>query len=1146
MSAEVTPSPKPCRRCGAALPPGARGSVCPACMVTATASFAKAPGPEVTPPAAQPVVFDDYLLEEEIAHGGMGVVYRARQLSLNRTVAVKLLLLGKYSSAESRQRFRREAQSAALLRHPGILQVHEVRESEGQPFISMEYVSGGSLAEKLREHPLPPKQAAEIVRDVAVALQHAHDHGVLHRDVKPSNILFDARGTVRIGDFGLAKMLDGSTDVTLSGHLAGTPNYIAPEVAGNHPDKAAVSSDVYSLGAVFYECLTGRPPFLADSLRQTLLAIQEKDPVPLRTLNALVPADLETVCLKALAREPAQRLPTAQAFADELDRWLRGEPILTRPATAIERLVKWTRRRPALAALSALTMIAVSAAIIILGIANRRVAAQREVAEARSEESRSRLVRMHTAAGTRLVQDGQAYNALLHFAAALDLDGAHPDKQEQHRRRLGAVLATSPELIAIYDGGGVWNGAFSPDGTALLCGSGDGSAVLRSLTDQREIMRLQPAEEPIRYVFFDPAGRPATADDKGRVQFYTADGQPEGPLLSVAVTASDVNTWLDRFHFSADGSRFAAVLPDGGAQVFSLPDGNPVGPVQAAGHTLLRVRLTPDGRSMGVCGEFGAQLLDVESGARHLTVETSPVRLMAFSDNAATLATVGLRDGLLRMRQGSSGALVCDPVAIYSPYECRFRPGGKSVVIATPDRAAVLETATGRPAGAAMLHPSHVVNMDTDKACRVLATGSFDGAARLWQLPSGLPLTPWISAGRFPCEVSLCPDHRHFLTFSGGFVKLWRLPEDAGTGLRFPQPDLKASGLSADGTRLFTAGQSQLLVRDFQSGSVLLQMIPTASVELAAMSTDGNWFATLTNGRHIQFWNAATGRAAEDVTLDFDAASLALAPDGQHLLAAGTNGECVMIRRGTGAPESWKPSPGFSVVAAGFSADGRFAFLTGQEAAAWIHDLRENRTLFTSAPVSGLRAGFVRFSPDGRLAAVRSSAGLYAVQLIDLATGLPAADPSNHVGLTPPLVRRDGSLAAAPDSENQIRVPQLISEKRPIHAAAFNPDESLIALLLDDGSVSVRETATGEAVLPPVALRSPPRQLLWHPGGHHLILITGEGAAVINLTPATGSARDLRRHAEMLSTQQLSGDLTFTPLSEEEVAERWRSESGDR
>ncbi len=1139
MSEEATPS-RPCRRCGAPLPPKARGSVCPACMAAAAASFSKTPVPDVSPPAPQPVVFGDYLLEDELAHGGMGVVYRARQLSLNRTVAVKLLLLGKYSSTDSQQRFRREAQSAALLRHEGILQVHEVGECEGQPFIAMEYVSGGSLAEKLREHPLPPKLAAEIVRDVAAALQHAHDHGVLHRDVKPSNILFDARGTVRLGDFGLAKRLDGSTDVTVSGHLAGTPNYIAPEVAGNHPDKAAVTSDVYSLGAVFYECLTGRPPFLAGSLQQTLQAIVEKDPVPLRTLNAQVPADLETICLKALARDPAHRFHTAQAFADELARWLRGEPILTRPASALERLVKWTRRHPALASLSALTILAVSAAIVILGIANRRVAAQREVAEARSEESRSRLVRMHTAAGTRLVQDGHACDALLHFTAALELDAAHPDKQLMHRRRLGAVLGTSPELTGLYATGGVWNAAFSPDGSQLLCGAEDGSAVLSSVSDRREICRITPADEAIRQVFFDPSGRPATADDKGRVQFFTAGGQPSGPLLPVAVMPSDVNTWIDRFDFSADGARFAAVLPEGGVQVFSLPDGAPAGPVQAAGHEVLRVRLTPDGTGVGVCGEFGAQVLDVETGAVRLNVESVPVRLLVFSQDGSRLATVGLRDGLLRLRTTDNAALLCDPLAIYSPYECRFRPDGKTIVIATPDRAIVLDTATGRPAGSAMPHASHVLKMDTDKSGRVLVTGGFDGESRVWMLPSGQPATPWITAGRFPCEAFLSADQRHFVTYSGGMVKLWRLPENTGTGLRLPHAGLIAASLSTDGTRIFTAGKSKLLVREFPAGRVLFEHTLTSGFRAAAMSADAQWIATLTGGHDLQFWNCATGTTAVGPSLNRSVAGFELSPDARHAVILYTDGTAALVSRDTAGTRVTPLDPGFPVKSGGFSPDGNFVYLTGEEAAAWISAIGSQRPLFQSAPVSGRRHGFVRFSENGRIAAVRGAGEMFDVLLINAATGQVLSPPSQHRGLMPPLLHRDGSLAASPDSENQLRVPQPIMEKRPIRDAAFNPDESLIALLLDDGTVSIRETATGEAVLPPVAFRSAPRQLLWHPDGNHLLLITGEGAAVINLTPATGPARALRRHAELLSTQQLSGDLTFTPLSEDEILERWQ------
>jgi serine/threonine protein kinase len=249
----------------------------------------------------------DYLIEEEIAHGGMGIVYRARQLSLGRTVAVKLLLLGRHSSAESIERFRREARSAAALRHPHIVSVFEVGESDGQHYLSMEWVDGKDLAQRLRDGPLPVRLAAEYLRTLALAVQYAHERGVLHRDLKPSNVLIDAFGEPRLTDFGLAKPLDGSSDLTETGRLLGSPNYLSPEAAAGRVDAVGPASDVYSLGALFYELLTGRPPFLSQSLPDTLINIRDREPVGLRRLNPAVPADLETVCLKCLEKQPSAR-----------------------------------------------------------------------------------------------------------------------------------------------------------------------------------------------------------------------------------------------------------------------------------------------------------------------------------------------------------------------------------------------------------------------------------------------------------------------------------------------------------------------------------------------------------------------------------------------------------------------------------------------------------------------------------------------------------------------------------------------------------------------------------------------------------------------------------------------------------------------
>src|SRR2546422_391900 len=292
--------------------------------------------------------FGDYELLDEIAHGGMGVVYRARQINLNRTVAVKMLLLGQFSSAESIQRFQREATAAAGLQHPNIVAIHEVGAIDGQHFFSMDYVEGRSLATIIREKPLPARAAAIYCQGIAEAIAYAHGRGIIHRDLKPSNVLIDVFDQVRITDFGLAKQLDGSSDLTVTGHVLGSPNYFAPELAAGRHDEAGPATDVYSIGAMLYECLTGRPPFLAESLQETLLKIRDSEVPAPRLLNARIPRELETICLKCLEKGPAARYATAQELANDLARFLKSEPIHARPVTHAERAWRWCRRKPAL------------------------------------------------------------------------------------------------------------------------------------------------------------------------------------------------------------------------------------------------------------------------------------------------------------------------------------------------------------------------------------------------------------------------------------------------------------------------------------------------------------------------------------------------------------------------------------------------------------------------------------------------------------------------------------------------------------------------------------------------------------------------------------------------------------------------------
>jgi serine/threonine-protein kinase len=308
-----------------------------------------APSEEIPPPQA----FGDYDQLEEIARGAMGVVFRARQKSLNRPVAIKMMLGGRWASADDLHRFRNEAEAAASMDHPNIVSIYEVGSHEGHPYLTMRLIEGGTLTDHLPRLVRDVRAVAELMVKVARAVDYAHQRGILHRDLKPGNILLDQQGEPHVADFGLAKRVTEEGALTTSGAIVGTPWYMSQEQAGGQTRGLTTSTEVYSLGVILYELLTGRVPFRGADVLDTLLQVRQNAPVPPRALNERIDADLETIVLKCLRKEPGQRYGTAAALADDLERWLRGEEIQARRTGMAERLARWVRRSPVLAGLLA-------------------------------------------------------------------------------------------------------------------------------------------------------------------------------------------------------------------------------------------------------------------------------------------------------------------------------------------------------------------------------------------------------------------------------------------------------------------------------------------------------------------------------------------------------------------------------------------------------------------------------------------------------------------------------------------------------------------------------------------------------------------------------------------------------------------------
>jgi serine/threonine-protein kinase len=505
------------------------------------------PGPDDPPPDDAAFLDEEtglprvegYDVEAVLGRGGMGVVYRARHRKLNRPVALKMILAGAYASPPNRARFQREAVAVAALRHPNIVQVYDSGEAGGRPYFTMELVEGGTLADRLAGTPLPTRAAAELVAALAGAVELAHANGVVHRDLKPANVLLTADGTAKVTDFGLARYTEGGPELTLSGTRVGTPSYMAPEQALGRSRAIGPATDVYALGAILYELLTGRPPFKGESAAETERQVLAEDPVPPSRLNAQAPRDLETICLTCLHKEPRRRYLSAAALRSDLQRFVDGRPITARRVGRLERVVRWMRRNP-----TATALIGTSALLAVLalgaGLRERELAVRQRADLARWSD---RL------AFVRRLQEEDRFAEARAMLLEADPGAAHLQSQIEQAR---ANLDLTERLDAVRLGRGFHDRGRSLDYAAS---SRRYAAIFREagLGDLREetgLVAQRLAASPIRRALI------AALDDWAAC----ADRVERDWILGVARTV-DPDPWRDRVR---DG--------DGWARVETFPD----------------------------------------------------------------------------------------------------------------------------------------------------------------------------------------------------------------------------------------------------------------------------------------------------------------------------------------------------------------------------------------------------------------------------------------------------------------------------------------------------------------------------------------------------------------------------------------------
>ena len=530
-----------CHKCGTALASDATDGFCPVCVLEDALRPAVCNGGAITE-------FGDYELIEEIARGGMGIVYKARQKSLDRIVALKLLLFGQHSSPDIIRRFRVEAVAAGSLQHPNIVAIHEVGIHNGQHFLVMDFVDGPNLGRLVHGQPMSPKRAAAYVKTIAEAVHYSHERGILHRDLKPSNVLIDANDQPRVTDFGLARRIEGDSSLTLTGQIIGSPTYMPPEQAAGCCNRGRISraSDVYGLGAILYYLLTGRPPLQGETIADTLHRVVNAEPLAPRLLNPAVPVDLQTICLKCLQKEPERRYATASELASELERFLRGEPVRARPVTRAEKAWRWCRRKPALAAAMSVAVSAILVSVL-LAVQARRVEKAR-MADRRQSAINKALLAASSGdfeATEAALRDAELFGAsggeirMLRGQLAFhrsEFEQAVQELQQAVRLRPGSV-ATRAMLVTALNRVGKWHSA---------------EATLHALSDV-------PPERPEDYLFkglaeaeYDPVRGLATVDEgvrrrpsalarliRARVRLYKATYT--GDSVDVEAAVSDAN-----------------------------------------------------------------------------------------------------------------------------------------------------------------------------------------------------------------------------------------------------------------------------------------------------------------------------------------------------------------------------------------------------------------------------------------------------------------------------------------------------------------------------------------------------------------------------------------------------------------------------
>jgi WD40 repeat protein len=1093
----------------------------------------------------RPTAPPGYEIEEEIGRGGMGVVYRARHVALNRRVALKLVLAGPHAGPDRLARIRVEAEAVARLQHPNVVQIFEVGQHDGCTFLALEFVEGNDLARAFAGTPQAPRRVAALVESLARAVHQVHRQGIVHRDLKPANILLAADGTPKIADFGLAKLLEGSTARTDSGAVLGTASYMAPEQASGRPGRVEPATDVYALDAVLYQGLTGRPPFQGETPLDTFQQVLTAEVIPPSRVLPKTPRDLETITLKCLEKDPARRYATAEALADDLRRFLGHRPIRARRAGRAERAGRWCRRNPVLAAalgLAATALVAVAGLSTGFALyqarAAERLRVEQEVAEGERSHAERLALNMALERGVTGQEADDPARRLIWLAQALSLARADDlPAQEAIRANLSAWAARTHPLQQIFTAGGPITAAvFRPDGRGLATASHDGRAQVWRVADGTPVGRPMLHAGPIRVVRFSPDGRRVlTASQDGTARLWNGeDGMPigrpmahRGPILDAA--------------YSPDGRLVATASEDGTARLWSAEDGAPTGFILSFEKSVRLIAFSPDGRAVltSDANDRPPRLWRVADGAplAALRGHLSVLRSVGFSPDGRRVLTAS-NDTTARLSDAQDGTPIGRPMAHREEVRAvAFGPDGRTVVTASNDGTARLwDARDGTPVGEPMVHQGPVVAVAFSPDGRTVATAGYDNRARLWDAATGASTGVALLHQGPVNQVAFSPDGRSILTGSvDGTARLWQADPYRPSGWTIHHEDFVITvGFSPDGRTALTGSRDKTarLVR-VADGTSIAVLHHEDYVHSGAFLDGGRTVMTASHDRTVRLWDAATGSARRRPIVDRTMMTAAVHPDGRTIVTGQYEGIARQWDVATGRPFG-RPMNGHRgmIYVAIYSPDGRRVLTTSQDGTARLWAADDGAPASPPLTHHGMITA-AAFSPDGRVALTGSHD--HTARLWRSEDGAPIGRAMNHqeavveVAFSP-----DGRTIATAGFDNTARLWDADGAPRgivllhpgPVVALAFSLDGKTLLTGSYDGTARLWRVADGSPIGPPLAHRSPVATVAFDPEGRSILTGSHDGTARLWPAPTvlTGGIRRLALWVSVLTGLELTED----------------------